>query len=669
MFLKRYCFVVGIIHAGLVLTAYSAGLRAAAAQGFAVASLVDSTMQRPDGGGKFYPVAPAIDRSTVVFNQGAQCAGCPAPDSIWAADRASGQLRKLVDTGTAVPGGSGTFSYFDSGAIVKNGTVLFLGFDSNSRPGLYAVPAAGGAVVRLADSKTAIPGASVSFTSFGHAGFHHDGSTAVFTASGAGINGIYSVKTDGSSLARVADSNTPVNSNTCNLFPVLTYSKPSISNGNLSFLGQTTFDYNAGFSALYTNPLSRASSATCAGPTPAAANSDQQLPGNPGTHMQTQFDYGRMDGTTLVFRAVESATGFGGIFSSKTGATSPGGALSSIVDVTTPLPEFGTVAYSGNFLYAVDAGNVVFYARDATGTKAGLFLAGGGAIAKIAGTGDVVDGVALQALDPLGAGAVQGQAVVYTGIRAGGSRALYVAAPAAGAFSVQTVTNAASGSAGAVSPGEIVTLIGSGMGPAGTVTSTPDSNGHLATQLAGVRVLFDGIPAPLVYVAAARSSAIVPYAVDGRPSVSVVVEYQGATTAPLSLQVSDSAPGIYSADGSGQGQSVILNQDQTMNSFSNPAAQGSVVSLFGTGEGQTIPSGVDGQVASLTLPSPRLPVSLTVGGKAVTEVLYQGAAPGEVAGLLQVSFRLPLGLASGNVSVTLQVGSASSQNGLTIAVQ
>jgi uncharacterized protein (TIGR03437 family) len=40
-----------------------------------------------------------------------------------------------------------------------------------------------------------------------------------------------------------------------------------------------------------------------------------------------------------------------------------------------------------------------------------------------------------------------------------------------------------------------------------------------------------------------------------------------------------------------------------------------------------------------------------------------------VAGLLQVSFRLPLGLPSGNVSVTLQVGSASSQNGLIIAVQ
>ena len=176
---------------------------------------------------------------------------------------AVGVLRKLVGTSTAVPGGAGNFSKFELRPIVKNGIVLFIGFDGNSRPGLYTVPAAGGAVARIADTNTAIPGASVSFTGFDRAGFHHDGSIAIFTARGQGVAGVYSVRLDGGPVVRVADSNTPVNSSTCDLFPVQTYSKPSISNGQLAFLGQTTFDYNAGFSALYTRSLSRSAAPGC----------------------------------------------------------------------------------------------------------------------------------------------------------------------------------------------------------------------------------------------------------------------------------------------------------------------------------------------------------------------------------------------------------------------
>jgi Tfp pilus assembly protein PilX len=86
----------------------------AAAQDYTIKSIVDTTMSRPDNGKKFYPSSAAMDRNTVVFNQGAQCAGYPAPDSIWAADRATLQLRKLADTATAIPGGSGTFGSVDS---------------------------------------------------------------------------------------------------------------------------------------------------------------------------------------------------------------------------------------------------------------------------------------------------------------------------------------------------------------------------------------------------------------------------------------------------------------------------------------------------------------------------------------------------------------------------
>lgn len=51
---------------------------------------------------------------------------------------------------------------------------------------------------------------------------------------------------------------------------------------------------------------------------------------------------------------------------------------------------------------------------------------------------------------------------------------------------------------------------------------------------------------------------------------------------------------------------------------------GSIVVLYGTGEGQTSPGGQDGLLASTTYRSPIAPVSVQVGGKAA-QVLYFGA--------------------------------------------
>lgn len=554
---------------------------------------------------------------------------------------------------------------------MQNGIVVFLGFDASSRGGLYGMAASGGPVVRLVDTSTTVPGGTTTFTSFGHAAFDFDGTTVIFTGLAGAASGIYTFRLDGAVAARVADRSTPVNSNTCDAFPVMNFSKPSISQGNIAFLGQTTFDYNAGFSALYTNALTKSAAAKCAGPTAAAANSTQALPGNTGGHTQAQFDYAQADGTTVVFRAVEGATGFGGIFSTTAGASPGGGVISRVVDVDTQLPGFGGVAYFGNYQFAVDGGNVVFFAHEPVNEKSALFLAAGGAIKRIAGTGDAVDNIEMLSVDAPGAGSVQGQAVSFTGTRFGGSRVLYLAEPAVAApasFSAQSVANSASNRAGAVSPGEIVAVFGSGMGAAGSATAAFDANGRVATQLGGVRVLFDGIPAPILYLSAGQANVIVPYAMEGRASAQLTVEYNGASTAPLSVPVADCAPGIYSMDGSGQGPGAIVNEDATLNSPANPAAQGSIVALYGTGEGQTAPGGIDGQLATQTLPAPRRAVSVTVGGQPVTDVLYSGAAPGEVAGMLQVNFRVPTGLPAGNLPVVLQVGNAVSQGGLTIAV-
>ena len=127
------------------------------------------------------------------------------------------------------------------------------------------------------------------------------------------------------------------------------------------------------------------------------------------------------------------------------------------------------------------------------------------------------------------------------------------------------------------------------------------------------------------------------------------------------MPVAATAPGIFSANLSGAGQGAILNQDLTVNSSANPAAAGSVVVIYATGEGQTMPAGIDGKLALGPIyPAPKSAVSVSIGGVAA-DVLYAGAAPSLVAGVMQVNARVPAGAVSGDNTVTVTVGAAASQ--------
>lgn len=232
------------------------------------------------------------------------------------------------------------------------------------------------------------------------------------------------------------------------------------------------------------------------------------------------------------------------------------------------------------------------------------------------------------------------------------------------------VVNGASFEAGGVASGQIVTLFGSNLGPETAASLRLDPSGRVATQLAGTRILFDGVPAPLIAVHARQSSAVTPFSVAGKSAVRVEVEYLGQRTQSLLVPVVAAAPGIFTLDQSGRGQGAILNEDGiTVNSASKPAPRGSVVSIFATGAGETDPPGQDGVLSWGVLPAPRLPVSVRIGG-AAAEVLYAGAAPGLVSGVLQVNVRVPWNIEPGDfVPVELTVGRASSLPAVTMAVR
>jgi uncharacterized protein (TIGR03437 family) len=237
-------------------------------------------------------------------------------------------------------------------------------------------------------------------------------------------------------------------------------------------------------------------------------------------------------------------------------------------------------------------------------------------------------------------------------------------------FSSAGVVHAASFATGAIAPGEIIAIFGSGMGPDTLVQLLLNASGLVDTTLAGTRVLFDGVPAPLIYSWNKQLAVVVPYSVAAKSSVQVTVEYSGIVSAPVTMLVTPSAPGIFTMDVSGTGQGAILNQDGTINSAANPAAKGSVVTLFATGEGQTNPGGVDGKLAPgvLPLPAPLLNVSVDIGAATLVP-LYAGAAPTLVSGVFQVNVLVPANAPSGNASVGLRVGTATSRPGVTLAIQ
>jgi uncharacterized protein (TIGR03437 family) len=231
------------------------------------------------------------------------------------------------------------------------------------------------------------------------------------------------------------------------------------------------------------------------------------------------------------------------------------------------------------------------------------------------------------------------------------------------------LVDGASTQPGAVTPGKIVVLYGDRLSSAASAGVLVGPDGRVSSTLGGTQLLFDGAPATLLYASSGIVVAVAPYELDGKLGTQVQVQNGSLTSDPVALPVTPVAPSVFSVSYTGSGQGAILNQDGvTSNSTQHPAASGSVVSIFATGEGQTTPGGVDGQVATVTLPKPIQPVTVLINGIAA-DVLYAGAAPGQVAGLMQVNVRIPAGTPSGDIPVEIHVGDAKSQPGITVAVK
>lgn len=274
----------------------------------------------------------------------------------------------------------------------------------------------------------------------------------------------------------------------------------------------------------------------------------------------------------------------------------------------------------------------------------------------------------------LAAGNYSGVVQVASGTGAIQTVSVTLVVSPAGTPVLLSITSAASLQPGAVSPGDIVSIFGNNIGPATSATGTVftvTASGTVPTTLAGVTVTFNGVPAPLLFVAGGQINAIVPYEVAGQTSVPVVVNNGTASSATFTVSVTAVVPAIFSLAENGSGQGAILNSNGTVNGPSNAAAPDSIISIYATGEGQLVPAGTTGCITGGTLPLPKpvAAVSVTIGGLPATSIAYAGEAPGLVCGVIQVNATIPPGVGAGPQPVVLTIGSASNTGqAITVAV-
>ena len=265
-------------------------------------------------------------------------------------------------------------------------------------------------------------------------------------------------------------------------------------------------------------------------------------------------------------------------------------------------------------------GGNLYIADSGTGTvrlvSAGLILtiAGGGGFG-YSGDGGPAVGAQFNSLSGI---ALDATGNVYLADRGNNAiRFLQLVAPVP---STGVVTNGASNLPGSIAPGEIVTVFGNGIGPQTLTTSTP-VNGVIPTEVAGATVYIGGIPAPILYTWTNQASVVVPYEVTpGKAAVTVA--YNGQVSLELPVQVTPTAPGLFTMDQSGQGQAVALNENGVVNSTSTPVAEGTVIIVYMTGAGLVDPTVPDGTFANV---QPLLPVTATLGGQSVDVQFVTGA--------------------------------------------
>ena len=209
------------------------------------------------------------------------------------------------------------------------------------------------------------------------------------------------------------------------------------------------------------------------------------------------------------------------------------------------------------------------------------------------------------------------------------------------------------------------TVFGENLGPA----QSPSLAFPLSTSLGGVALsVTQGTATTSTFpicVSAGQVNAIMPSTVTAGLA-TLRLTYQNVRTNAITIQIADSAPGIFAVSSGGYGPGVVQNYvsaaNQAVNSMVAPATPGQVITIWGTALG---PVTFADNVAP-TAGNVAAPVSVTIGGQTAA-VAYSGRSPC-CSGVDQIVATVPSSAPLGCwVPISIDVGSVVS-NTATIAI-
>jgi uncharacterized protein (TIGR03437 family) len=188
-----------------------------------------------------------------------------------------------------------------------------------------------------------------------------------------------------------------------------------------------------------------------------------------------------------------------------------------------------------------------------------------------------------------------------------------------------------------ISGGTILSLFGSGLAPAEGVAQTVP----IPTNLAGVTVTINGVPAPLFFVSPGQINLQAPFSLSGG-TATIVVNNNNHLSNEVDVPVAATSPGIFSANRNGIGPAIITHADFGLVTTQDPALPGETVIVFLTGLGTVDPPIADGAQGPSAEPFSRVtdPDLQVEFGREVGTIRFAGAAPCCV-GLYQINVDVP----------------------------
>jgi uncharacterized protein (TIGR03437 family) len=201
-----------------------------------------------------------------------------------------------------------------------------------------------------------------------------------------------------------------------------------------------------------------------------------------------------------------------------------------------------------------------------------------------------------------------------------------------------------------IAQGSLFVIYGSGLGPA---TLQQASLFPIGTVLAGtsVQISVSGVTyaAPIIYTSASQVAAILPSSVPVG-NATLTVTYNGTPALyPISIQVVQSAFGIFTVTSNGVGPGVIQDVNNRLLTFAQPAHAGDTVVIWGTGLGP-----VSGAEADGPLPGNNFKPEVFAGNQPAA-VQYAGRS-GCCAALDQIVIQVPQNVQGCFVPVTVRTG-------------